>query len=920
MSEINRAALFGKLNSLGYKAIESATVFCKMRGNPYVELVHWFHQILQLQDSDLHRIIKQFNLDPSHLAKDITETLDALPRGSTSISDLSSHVEEATERGWVYGTLMFGDSQVRTGYLIIGILKTNSLRNALMRISDQFKKLSIDTLTDRFDEVVEGSPEQALRSSDGFQVGGGAAPGEASDAIAPAQMGKQQALHQFSVDLTERARNGEIDPIVGRDEEIRQIVDILMRRRQNNPILTGEAGVGKTAVVEGFALRIARGDVPPSLKEVTLRVLDVGLLQAGASMKGEFENRLKQVIEEVQSSEKPIILFIDEAHTLIGAGGSAGTGDAANLLKPALARGTLRTVAATTWAEYKKYIEKDPALTRRFQVVQVDEPDEDRAIRMMRGVASTLEDHHQVQILDEALDASVRLSHRYIPARQLPDKSVSLLDTTCARVAISQAAVPAEVDDSQRRIEAFETELAIIGREKAIGMDTEERESATLEKLEQERDRLVQLSERWETEKALVEELLQIQNQLKGLNGGDEDTANEENAGEDSETQSKIGVSDETEDTGSDSASDLSAEEMMRRLTELKSELSELQGERPLILPSVDAQAVASVVGDWTGIPVGRMMKNEIETILNLSDTLARRVIGQDHALQMISRRIQTSRANLDNPNKPIGVFMLCGPSGVGKTETGLTLAESLYGGEQNVITINMSEFQEAHTVSTLKGAPPGYVGYGEGGILTEAVRRKPYSVVLLDEVEKAHPDVHEIFFQVFDKGWMEDGEGRHIDFKNTLILLTSNVGTEMIDNLCKDPDLMPEPDAIASSLHDPLLKVFPAALLGRLVVIPYYPLSDEVLAKVVRLQLGRIESRIQENHGIPLTYEDSVVKLIISRCTEVESGARMVDAILTNTLLPEISRHILIEKMEARPIGKIHIGVENEEFSYNFS
>ncbi|MES9829095.1 MAG: type VI secretion system ATPase TssH [Candidatus Thiodiazotropha sp.] len=920
MSEINRAALFGKLNSLGYKAIESATVFCKMRGNPYVELVHWFHQILQLQDSDLHRIIKQFNLDPSHLAKDITETLDTLPRGSTSISDLSSHVEEATERGWVYGTLMFGDSQVRTGYLIIGILKTNSLRNALMRISDQFKKLSIDTLTDRFDEVVEGSPEQALRSSDGFQVGGGAAPGEASDAIAPAQMGKQQALHQFSVDLTERAGNGEIDPIVGRDEEIRQIVDILMRRRQNNPILTGEAGVGKTAVVEGFALRIARGDVPPSLKEVTLRVLDVGLLQAGASMKGEFENRLKQVIEEVQSSEKPIILFIDEAHTLIGAGGSAGTGDAANLLKPALARGTLRTVAATTWAEYKKYIEKDPALTRRFQVVQVDEPDEDRAIRMMRGVASTLEDHHQVQILDEALDASVRLSHRYIPARQLPDKSVSLLDTTCARVAISQAAVPAEVDDSQRRIEAYETELAIIGREKAIGMDTEERESTTLEKLEQERDRLVQLSERWETEKALVEELLQIQNQLKGLNGGDGDTGTEENAGEDSETQSKIGVSDETEDTDSDSASDQSAEEMMQRLTELKSELSELQGERPLILPSVDAQAVASVVGDWTGIPVGRMVKNEIETILNLSDTLARRVIGQDHALQMISRRIQTSRANLDNPNKPIGVFMLCGPSGVGKTETGLTLAESLYGGEQNVITINMSEFQEAHTVSTLKGAPPGYVGYGEGGILTEAVRRKPYSVVLLDEVEKAHPDVHEIFFQVFDKGWMEDGEGRHIDFKNTLILLTSNVGTEMIDNLCKDPDLMPEPDAIASSLHDPLLKVFPAALLGRLVVIPYYPLSDEVLAKVVRLQLGRIESRIQENHGIPLIYEDSVVKLIISRCTEVESGARMVDAILTNTLLPEISRHILIEKMEARPIGKIHIGVENEEFSYNFS
>jgi type VI secretion system protein VasG len=919
MSEINRAALFGKLNSLGYKAIESATVFCKMRGNPYVELVHWFHQILQLQDSDLHRIIKQFNLDPSHLAKDITETLDSLPRGSTSISDLSSHVEEATERGWVYGTLMFGESQVRTGYLIIGILKTNSLRNALMRISDQFKKISIDTLTDRFSEVVEGSPETALRSTDGFQVGGGAAPGEASDAIAPAQMGKQQALHQFSVDLTERARNGEIDPIVGRDEEIRQIVDILLRRRQNNPILTGEAGVGKTAVVEGFALRIARGNVPPSLKEVTLRILDVGLLQAGASMKGEFENRLKQVIEEVQSSEKPIILFIDEAHTLIGAGGSAGTGDAANLLKPALARGTLRTVAATTWAEYKKYIEKDPALTRRFQVVQVDEPDEDRAIRMMRGVASTLEDHHKVQILDEALDASVRLSHRYIPARQLPDKSVSLLDTTCARVAISQAAVPAEVDDSQRRIEALETELAIIGREKAIGMDTEERENAALEKLDRERDRLAKLSERWENEKALVKELLQIQQQLKGLKGDEEESGTEDDVTEAGELQTETEVPDQASDTVAESAPEASTEVMIVRLSELKSELSELQGERPLILPSVDAQAVASVVGDWTGIPVGRMVKNEIEIILNLSDTLGKRVIGQDHALQMISRRIQTSRANLDNPNKPIGVFMLCGPSGVGKTETGLTLAETLYGGEQNVITINMSEFQEAHTVSTLKGAPPGYVGYGEGGILTEAVRRKPYSVVLLDEVEKAHPDVHEIFFQVFDKGWMEDGEGRRIDFKNTLILLTSNVGTEMIDNLCKDPELMPEPDAIASSLHDPLLKVFPAALLGRLVVIPYYPLSDEVLAKIVRLQLGRIETRIQENHGIPLTYDDSVVNLIISRCTEVESGARMVDAILTNTLLPNISRHILIEKMEARTIEKIHIGVENDEFSYNF-
>ncbi len=919
MSEINRASLFGKLNTLGYKAIESATVFCKMRGNPYVELCHWFHQILQLQDSDLHRIIRQFNIEPSRLAKDITEALDRLPRGSTSISDLSSHVEEATERGWVYGTLMFSDSQVRSGYLMVGILKTNSLRNALYRISEEFKKISVDRLSDRFAEVVEGSPEASMHANDGFQVGGGAVPGEASGAMAPAQMGKQQALHQFSVDLTERARNSEIDPIVGRDQEIRQIVDILMRRRQNNPILTGEAGVGKTAVVEGFALHIARGQVPPPLRDVTLRVLDVGLLQAGASMKGEFENRLKQVIEEVQSSESPIILFIDEAHTLIGAGGSAGTGDAANLLKPALARGTLRTIAATTWSEYKKYIEKDPALTRRFQVIQVDEPDEKRALQMMRGMAGTLESHHKVQILDEALEASVRLSHRYIPARQLPDKSVSLLDTACARVAISQFAVPAEVEDSQRRIEALETELEIIEREKVVGVDVCDREGVSRKSLEQERTRLESLQARWEAEKTLVADILEIQQRLRGDNETEAETGAETDVVAEKPSDGAETTDETVASSSGSGANETETAEMLQQLAKLQSELSNLQQEEPLILSSVDGQAVASVVGDWTGIPVGRMVRNEIETLLNLSSNLSNRVIGQDHALEIIAKRVQTSRASLDNPNKPVGVFMLCGPSGVGKTETGLALAESLYGGEQNVITINMSEFQEAHTVSTLKGAPPGYVGYGEGGVLTEAVRRKPYSVILLDEVEKAHPDVHEIFFQVFDKGWMEDGEGRHIDFKNTLILLTSNTGTELIDGLCKDPELMPEPNAISQSLRDPLLKVFPAALLGRLVEIPYYPLSDEMQSLITKLQLGRIEKRILENHAIPFSYDESVVKLIGSRCTEVESGARMVDAILTNTLLPEISRHVLMEKMEGRETAKIHISVENDEFRYLF-
>ncbi|WP_260962742.1 type VI secretion system ATPase TssH [Pseudomonas citri] len=893
MGEISRAALFGKLNSVAYKAIEAATVFCKLRGNPYVELVHWFHQLLQLQDSDLHRIIRQFNIEPARLARDLTDALDRLPRGSTSITDLSSHVEEAVERGWVYGSLMFGESQVRTGYLVIGILKTPSLRHALLGLSSEFDKVKVEALSERFDEYVGDSPENALTASDGFNAG--SVPGEASGAMAPSAMGKLEALKRFTVDLTEQARSGKLDPIVGRDEEIRQLVDILMRRRQNNPILTGEAGVGKTAVVEGFALRIVAGDVPPSLKDVELRSLDVGLLQAGASMKGEFEQRLRQVIEDVQASPKPIILFIDEAHTLVGAGGAAGTGDAANLLKPALARGTLRTVAATTWAEYKKHIEKDPALTRRFQVVQVAEPSEDKALLMMRGVASTMEKHHQVQILDEALEAAVKLSHRYIPARQLPDKSVSLLDTACARVAISLHAVPAEVDDSRRRIEALEIELQIIAREHAIGVAIGSRQTQTESLLSAERERLAELESRWAEEKALVDELLETRATLR----------------------ERVGVVDSDD---ASEASDNESHALREKLVDLQQRLSALQGENPLILPTVDYQAVASVVADWTGIPVGRMARNELETVLNLDQHLKKRIIGQDHALQMIAKRIQTSRAGLDNPSKPIGVFMLAGTSGVGKTETALALAEAMYGGEQNVITINMSEFQEAHTVSTLKGAPPGYIGYGEGGVLTEAVRRKPYSVVLLDEVEKAHPDVHEIFFQVFDKGVMEDGEGRVIDFKNTLILLTTNAGTELIAQVCKNPQDVPEPEEIAKALRQPLLEIFPPALLGRLVTIPYYPLSDEMLKSITRLQLNRIKKRVENTHKVAFDYDDAVVDLIVSRCTETESGGRMIDAILTNSLLPDMSREFLTRMLEGKALAGVRISAVDNELQYDFS
>jgi type VI secretion system protein VasG len=908
MTEISRKAAFGKLNSLAYKAIEGATVFCKLRGNPYVELVHWLAQILQTPDSDLQRLVKHFELDSSRLAKEITDALDRLPRGASSISDLSSQLDDAVQRGWVYATLMFGDSSIRTGHLVVGMLKTPSLRNSLFAISRQFEKINVDTLTAEFSRLLGNSPEEQLSAS-----ASGAAPGEASDAVAPAALGKQEALKRYATDLTERARKGQIDPISGRDEEIRQIIDILLRRRQNNPILTGEAGVGKTAVVEGFAQRIAKGDVPPSLKEVSLFALDIGLLQAGASMKGEFENRLRQVIDEVQASAKPIILFIDEAHTLIGAGGAAGTGDAANLLKPALARGTLRTIAATTWAEYKKYIEKDPALTRRFQVVQVAEPGEEKAILMVRGVASILEKHHRVQVLDEAIEAAVRLSHRYIPARQLPDKAVSLLDTACARVAISQHAVPAQLEDSRRRIEALVTELEIIGREEVVGIDASGRRAAAEPRLADERAREGTLDTRWQVERELVDKILAVRAALRQNAQAIEDTGDAPQG---------------TAGPGAAGSEDARAttvpppEQRQAQLVELRSlqaRLHELQGESPLILPSVDEQAVASVVEDWTGVPVGRMVKNEIAAVLNLASTLAERVIGQQHALELIARRIQTSRAKLDNPNRPIGVFMLCGPSGVGKTETALTLAEALYGGEQNVITINMSEFQEAHTVSTLKGAPPGYVGYGEGGILTEAVRRRPYSVVLLDEIEKAHPDVHEIFFQVFDKGWMEDGEGRYIDFKNTIILLTSNVGTELIMSLFKDPDLMPATEGIAKALREPLLKVFPAALLGRLVVIPYYPLSDQILASIVRLQLARIAKRVAEHHKIPFAYDDDAVGLIVSRCTEVESGGRMIDAILTNTVLPAISREFLTRTIEGKSLAGVRLAVGDGDFAYLF-
>ena len=932
MSGISKKALFNKLNKSAYGTIESSYKFCVMRGNPHIELSHWLTQILQLQDSDLHHIIKYYGIDENKLQKGIITALSKL-RANSSSAIISEQIIQAIEKAWIYGSLELSDSKVRTGHLIIGILETRSLKDSLLSISSEFKKIDSDELIANFTKICKNSPESKQSS---IQTDS-AEHDEQSNNLS----GEKSPLESYASNLTEKAKNGEIDPVVGRDEEIRQIIDILMRRRQNNPILTGEAGVGKTAVVEGFALRVANGDVPPSFKNTSLYSLDVGALQAGASMKGEFEERLKSVIEEVQASETPIILFIDEAHTLIGAGGAAGTGDAANLLKPALARGTLRTIAATTWAEYKKYFEKDPALTRRFQVVKIDEPSEEKGIQMMRCLTGVMEAHHKVLILDEALEASVKLSHRYIPARQLPDKSISVLDTACARVGVSQHATPSSVEDHQKELEMYQTERDIIQREQEIGIDIKQRLVDVEAKIEEKEALLIDLNERWEKEKALVDKILSVRNKLQGNSTSEE--RNKETSEDTSETDpieaeekivdtthieleikdhsaTETSIDDALEENNSQEEQ-VDDEALRAELHQLQQQLVEMQGDTPLVLPTVNAQAIASVIADWTGIPMGSMVKDELNAVLNLGETLGKRVLGQQHSLDLLAQRIRTSRAGLESPDKPIGVFMLAGPSGIGKTETALALAEALYGGEESLITINMSEFQEAHTVSTLKGSPPGYVGYGEGGVLTEAVRRRPYSVVLLDEIEKAHPDVHEIFFQVFDKGWMDDAEGRYIDFRNTVILLTTNAGSDEIHHYCdgKSVEERPNPQSIAKAIRDPLRKIFPAALLGRLDLIPYYPLSPELLKHIIKLKLNKIEKRIQETYHIPFTYDDDVVDLIGARCTEVESGARVVDGIISNNLLPRIGQKFLESAVSGKQYAGIHIAVKDEEFQYGF-
>ncbi|SMG54301.1 type VI secretion system ATPase TssH [Paraburkholderia susongensis] len=871
---ISRHALFGKLGTTLFRSIESATALAKLRGNPYIELVHWLHQLIAQPDSDLNRIVRHCGISRELLDRDLQTSLAALPSGASALADFSHHVEAAIERAWVVATLAFGDRRIRAAWLMAALVETPELRRVLLSISPAFGKIPLDGLHDALPAWIDGSPEADDTPYDQSDFSS-AMPGEASGALAAPAKGA--ALAQFCVDLTARARAGEIDPVVGRELEIRTMIDVLLRRRQNNPLLTGDAGVGKTAVVEGLALAIAVGDVPPKLANVRLLSLDVGALLAGASMKGEFEARLKSVLEEATRSAAPVVLFVDEIHTLIGAGGQAGTGDAANLLKPALARGTLRTIGATTWGEYKRHIEKDPALTRRFQVLQIAEPEESFAIDMVRGLARTLASHHGVVVLDEAIRAAVTLSHRYIPSRQLPDKAISLLDTACARVALSQHAPPRELQRIRERLQAGRVEAELLDNEARIGLG----DGTALANIKAGIAIL-------ETEGCTVEAAWRAQ----------------------AEAAKALACAREALNEPVEANASHGADTSIGTLRALERTLSNLQADTPLVFPEVNEAIVAEIVSDWTGIPVGRMVTDEVSAVQVLPATLASRVIGQSDALQQIGERVQTARAGLADPRKPLGVFLLAGPSGVGKTETALALAEALYGGEQNLITINMSEYQEAHTVSGLKGAPPGYVGYGEGGVLTEAVRRRPYSVVLLDEIEKAHGDVHEMFYQVLDKGYMEDGDGRYIDFRNTTILMTSNVGSDLTASLYADEMLAPDTDGLRSALAPELLKAFPAAFLGRVTVVPYRPLGSDSLAQIVRLHLDRVVQRMAETNRIELGYGSGVVDYIVGRCLVQETGARLLIGFIEQHVLPRLARQWLDAFASKRALTRIAIEV----------
>jgi type VI secretion system protein VasG len=868
--DINLKTLISKLNDTTRAAATRAASICVGLGQYEVDVEHLFLGLIEQPGSDLATIARHCDISLTGLEADLRREVARFATGSARTPVFSRHLPLLFEHAWLIASLgAGGPPRIRSIHLILALLTEPSLAQLAQRASPLFARFPLDRLKHDLERLTRGSGEQtdlAAQISD---------PGpDAASALVQSAGRSTPALDQYTTCLTARARDGKVDPVIGRDMEIRQAIDILMRRRQNNPILTGEAGVGKTAVVEGLALRIALGDVPDVLKGAEIHTLDMGLLQAGASVKGEFENRLKNVIQEIKQSPHAIILFIDEAHTMIGAGGAAGQNDAANLLKPALARGELRTIAATTWGEYKKYFEKDAALARRFQVIKVEEPDEDTAAAMLRAMAPLMEQHFGVRIYDEAITEAVRLSHRYISGRQLPDKAISVLDTACARVALGQSATPALLEDCGRRIERVDARISALSRDASAGEDhasaltslSEERASAAAEQ--------AALQGRWADEQVLAGQIGTLRTELEAAGP---------NAVGDGSTQ----------------------------LRALAGRLRSLQGDAPLVPVQVDGHTVAAIVAAWTGIPLGRMVKDEIRTVVNLQAMLDERILGQRHASSVVAQRVRTARANLDDPNKPKGVFLFVGTSGVGKTETALALADILYGGERKLITINMSEFQEAHSVSGLKGSPPGYVGYGEGGVLTEAVRRNPYSVVLLDEAEKAHPDVLELFYQVFDKGVMDDAEGRVIDFRNTIIILTSNVGASQLMAAClnKPAADLPTPDALAALLRPSLMKHFKPAFLGRLSVVPFYPIGDEVLANIIRLKLARIGARVLENHKASFDYDDALVAAVLSRCTEVDSGARNIDNILGGTLLPEIADSVLARMMEGGAIARVKVG-----------
>jgi len=890
---LNLKALIGKLNDTSRQAMEAAAGLCLARTHYDIEIEHYLLKALDSSENDIAFILKQYGVDRSRLTAELQRSLDKLKTGNARSPAFSPLLVKMFSEAWTLATIDYDAGEIRTGFTLLALLTGDELARVTRDISKELQLIPVETLRKDFYAVLANSKEQQTTlAAPSAEVGEAGAP-------RPSGPAKTEHLNQYTVNLTANAKAGKIDPVLGRDHEIRQVIDILMRRRQNNPILTGEAGVGKTAVVEGFALRVAQGDVPPPLRNVQLHSLDLALLQAGAGVKGEFENRLKGLINEVKSSPHPIILFIDEAHTMIGAGGQAGQNDAANLLKPALARGELRTIAATTWSEYKKYFEKDAALARRFQVVKVEEPSEEQCCTMLRGIVASLEKHHKLRILDEAVSTTVRLTHRYLVGRQLPDKAVSVLDTACARLALGQNATPPAIEDANRRIDDLRVQKQILERETTVGADHKERLATIETQLAATEASLEKLKAQWEKELELVQ---RIRTMREALETGETPKA---------EAETKDGAAKSEAPTKKPTLEELVAAEK---------ELEKVQGEAPLMRVCVDEHIVSEVVSAWTGIPLGKMVKDEIATVLELDGVLKKRVIGQDHALAAIAQRIITSRASLDDPGKPIGVFMLVGPSGVGKTETALALSDLLYGGERNLITINMSEFQEAHTVSTLKGSPPGYVGYGEGGVLTEAVRRRPYSVVLLDEVEKAHPDVLELFYQVFDKGNLEDGEGRSIDFKNTIIILTSNAATDTLMKLTADPETTPDSEGLALAMKPELNKIFKPAFLGRMLIVPFFPVRDEALKKIIRLKIGKIQRRLLENHKVTLDYDDALLEEVAKRCTEVESGARNVDNILSNTMLPEISRQVLGRMAEESLTQKVAVSVSPEgRFTYTW-